>query len=1287
MAVWPSLPALSPNNFLDHFPGSSLDSTKWGSVTSGSGAVSLTDSYVDLNAPASSAAFIYRNAQLDKTKSQLWLACLSRVSSTTAVTPTISLLDNFNRTENPLSDGGNWTTGSVLSASTGLKTNGTQAIRQDASGTFGRNGSYWNALTFSAGQSCEVGCTVGNAGSDGTINLTLFNPSTNNGYALFVNVGSFASPNACSLEIYTSGSTPGAALATGTRGLTVGDKIALQIDGNDIVAWHDIGSGWVEFMRVTDTTHREAFNPGLEIAGFADVTSAAADDFGANAITSSPSLNPAMWLLNGASAPTADTIANIDAKALIERGFSSQTSLAVLDSYFSSGGSRTYWGAATPAWTTTFASTLDSLMPVQNDDYYVLGLEIDGVNQRWRLLGWGQAFATAGTWTFNQGWRLFALTDWVNWSATRSSSNVWLCLGQLYTNDPGAHDFRVEWVRYAEAPAGNTVIDGWAAGKATLSDFHQIRHIYSYDGLTYVPQDRTSWALPFGAGSPDNLEVQEPCVVYDGAATDWMFYTGTNSGGPTKSICVASASHVAAGTGQNAAFTRFGSNPILSLGTSGQFDDRQVGFACVVCDQSEANPAKRWKMLYTGQKVSDLKHRMGLATAPAPTGPWTKQGMVLDVGGVGADDANDVFGMSLVYYGGQWEVWYSGGDASGVRHLMRATSRDGLATLTKDATYYTPPTSATDQALTANLSTAPGRTVTVGSTTGFQVDAAVVLCGSSDNDTYSTSKIRKIVSSTVLELYHGLTGFTTGSTPAARIKQLDSGASFDPRGIFWNPNSNEWWLYNNLWEPFLNSAETASYQPLLEEAHLFKHSAAAPNGATFAIQYQPSPVTSRGFNSDEESFENMSLLLPPAVTVDPAARTVRVPHNRVGPMALRRRYRMGRWTPFASSTNQTYQQPLAGGLTFAGSSSRTTSKQLAGGLSFAGAIGRAVAYPLVAALSFSGAAGKATTRAVAGSLSFAGQAAKTTQRSVSAALSFTGSMATGSVFTRALTATLSFSGSVSRSTTKTLAAGLSFTGAIRRSVTHTLAAGLSFAGGMVRTVSYPLTAALGFSGTVAKQTARKLAGTLSFAGSIATGSVFVRALTATLGFSGSMARQTTKSLQAALSFSGGMARLTSALLAGSVSFAGSCVKQTRRSVGAALSFAGSIAKSTSTTFAATLGFSGAVAAARSKFVALTASLGFSGSMQRTTVKQLAGGLGFSGAISRRLARPFTAAVTFTGQAAKTTTRKLAAAVSFAGAVSSGAVVAAFTSIVAGPIVKGWQTLSLVKGWLTKPPQR
>ncbi len=586
-----------------------------------------------------------------------------------------------------------------------------------------------------------------------------------------------------------------------------------------------------------------------------------------NRATSGASGNPGVWLVNGSSAPAAGTAATIDAKTLVARAWGNQTSLAILDWYYTSGGTQTYWGTAAPAWTSSYTTSLNSIMPIRNNDYYVLGIELDGVNSRWRLLGWGKTFATAGTYTFNQGWRLFSITDWIDWSSTRSNSDIWLAIGGMYTNDSSAHDFNLEWVRYSEASAGNTVTDAWVAGKTNLAAAHRIRHVYSYDGLTFLPDDRTTWALNLGAGSPDNSEINEPRVIYDGATTDYMFYTGTTSG--TKSICVAKATHVAAGTGQTATFTRGASNPILSLGASGAFDDKQVGFMYVVKDDMERDSAKRWKMLYTGNKNSDDYHRVGYATAPDPpdTGGWTKQGMVLDVGAAASNDEHGVWSPTIVRYGGQWEIWYEGEDASGVRHLMRATGTD-LASLTKDGvTYYSAPTSGGNQVLTANLTAAPGRTVTVGSTTGFSVDASVILAQTTDNDTWSTSKIRKITSGTQLELYHGLTGFTT--TYPARIKQVDASPNFSPREIIWT--GSEWRFFMNLWEPFLNSAESGTYSALLEEAHLFTHSAAAPSGGTPAIQYLQSPMTSRGYNNDEESFENITLLSTPTRASDTAS--------------------------------------------------------------------------------------------------------------------------------------------------------------------------------------------------------------------------------------------------------------------------------------------------------------------------------------------------------------------------------------------------------------------------------
>lgn len=654
--TWPTLPAFNVNNFIDHFSGASLDSAKWTSVTSGSGTVTVTDSYVDLNAPANSAAFLYYKTRLDKTKSQLWLAAVSY--------PT--------------------------------------------------------------------------PGSSGV----------------------------------------------------------------------------------------------------------------------SPRL---LTLMNGASRPIADTNGNIDARTIVRYDYGNNGTNDVGNAfYWDDTGTQVFWSSTAQTWTKSLPNANNAMQnPIQSDDYYVVGLEIDGVNRRWRLIGWCQAFGVAGTWTFNQGWRLTALTDWVNWSVSRDSTNLWLGFGTPFTDDSVVHEARVEWVRYAEAPSGAQgvprVVDAFAAAKQNLAAVHRLRHYYSYDGLTFLPRDRTTWALDLGtSGAWDARELQEPWAVFDGASTDYLFYTGTNARF-VQAIGVAAAPHASPQAGP---WTKSSGNPIVQIGSSGSDDDGEVGFACVVRDQTDV--AYPWKMLYSGKKASDGRWRLLYATAPAAIGPWTKQGRALDVGSAGAKDQNAARDAVVLYYNGQWEVWYEGWDSNNAGHLMRATGTS-LGALTKDARSpcYSP--RSVDRALTANLSTAPGRVVSVASTSGLNVDEIVAFSQSSNGDTYSASRVRKVVNATTVELYHGLTGFTT--TTPAKLKPASSWPNLTPRWI--GLVGAQWRFYLNLWEPFTNGGDGASYSSLLEEGYLFTHLAAAPNGATPTLDYLASPVISRGFNDDQGSLENLTLVNQP----------------------------------------------------------------------------------------------------------------------------------------------------------------------------------------------------------------------------------------------------------------------------------------------------------------------------------------------------------------------------------------------------------------------------------------
>lgn len=645
--TWPALSAFSTNNFLDHFPGSSLNA-RWTSVTSGTGSVIVSDSNADMNAPASSAAFIYYNTKLDKTKSQLWTASISYPTSGVA---------------------------------------------------------------------------------------------------------------------------------------TVSPR----------------------FLSV----------------------------------------------LNGAGTPAADTSSNINSRSIFRFDYSNIGTADVAGpSYYNNSDVQTFWNAATPAWTTTYpGANFYALNPIRQDDYYIVGFEIDAPGSRWRTMGWAQTY-TSG-YSFSEGYRLFFLSDWVTWANTRSSADLWLSFGIPFNDDSAAHEGKLEWIRYSES-VNNKVVDAWFDNSGTNGGKQQTRHYYSYDGYIYLPEDRTTYALALGGSTYDDLDISPPSAAWNGASTDYLAYQASGSV-TTSSINMASATHTSP---QNNTWTKSANNPVIILGA----DETFVGFPFLFKDNSDADSNKRWKILFSVKKTSDSKWRMHLATSPdPPTGAtWTRQGVILDVGAGGAADEIAARDGIPIYYGGQWEVWYEGWNASGYTSLMRATGVN-FTTLTKDGagariTYQ----ANGDTTLTASLT---GRTVTVTSTTGFSIDGLVALCQSNvSGAAYNLSRVRKVISSTQLELYHGLDGWTT-ATPA-RIAQIDSVRYFSPRNVV--KVGSEWWFYINVWGTF-NVYDGTSYSAYRNQLQgLWKHSAANPTGAPPAIDFLSFPVAQPGFSTqDDQTVENMTLLMPP----------------------------------------------------------------------------------------------------------------------------------------------------------------------------------------------------------------------------------------------------------------------------------------------------------------------------------------------------------------------------------------------------------------------------------------
>lgn len=186
-----------------------------------------------------------------------------------------TILDDFNRTENPLSQGGNWTRPGV--ASYDVKTNGSEAVGSLTGGQSCH--ALYLPITMS-GNDCEVWCQrmAGNSPSlawglgfyDGTgasANGWLFRSETDTIGGRF--------------RIYKLTSGSFTSVAEVTPGVSDGGAHLIRRNGNDIEGWAVDGGAMSDLGLVishTDSAYSTGMYPVLEISGS---TLHAWDNFGA----------------------------------------------------------------------------------------------------------------------------------------------------------------------------------------------------------------------------------------------------------------------------------------------------------------------------------------------------------------------------------------------------------------------------------------------------------------------------------------------------------------------------------------------------------------------------------------------------------------------------------------------------------------------------------------------------------------------------------------------------------------------------------------------------------------------------------------------------------------------------------------------------------------------------------------------------------------------------------------------------------------------------------------------
>lgn len=148
-----------------------------------------------------------------------------------------------------------------------------------------------------------------------------------------------------------------------------------------------------------------------------------------------------------------------------------------------------------------------------------------------------------------------------------------------------------------------------------------------------------------------------------------MLFNGQSGGGNPVSLGLATS------TDAGATWTVYGSNPVISPGAGGTWDDEQVHGACVIWDGSQ------WVLYADG--YDGTHYRIGRWTS-ADLITWTAYGSnpIVGLGAGGAFDENGCVGPNVRYdvtASPSWQMWYVGFDAGNVTTLGYADSSDGLA--------------------------------------------------------------------------------------------------------------------------------------------------------------------------------------------------------------------------------------------------------------------------------------------------------------------------------------------------------------------------------------------------------------------------------------------------------------------------------------------------------------------------------------------------------------------------------------------------------------------------------
>jgi hypothetical protein len=176
----------------------------------------------------------------------------------------------------------------------------------------------------------------------------------------------------------------------------------------------------------------------------------------------------------------------------------------------------------------------------------------------------------------------------------------------------------------------------YAIGSATSDD----------EGISWTVNPSNPVLQKGAGGTWDDDHVKDPWLMRMSDGTFVCYYSGYD--GAKYQTGRATASSI------EGPWTKYASNPVLTVGAGGAFDDTNVVFPTVLYDPDASPP---WKMWYGGNDGSI--QRIGYAHSTDGLS-WTKHGMVIDVGAGGTWNDEGVLPGAILRFGTTYYLYVGG---------------------------------------------------------------------------------------------------------------------------------------------------------------------------------------------------------------------------------------------------------------------------------------------------------------------------------------------------------------------------------------------------------------------------------------------------------------------------------------------------------------------------------------------------------------------------------------------------------------------------------------------------